>query len=239
MSDYVRPPISLAEFRDDEGNVIPYGNRWQWHDGPPDDSYSVNDHPERFAPLHTVAEALIDYFATNFDVAVEEGYHVTDNLPNAPKADEIVRAVRISPRSKSSAPLVFVLTKCPSVRLSSGAFFTNSYPVCGCNACDEDPKALVEALESEALSIAGGGLTEQIGKPLRSKIHFNSDHGHTLKNEQVASYALKGLDGESESGGGQPVQQIPAAILDEVRIKLAKVAAASPDGNWQAWPLKS
>ena len=43
-------------------NVIEYGNRWASRGGtPPEDSYSVDEHPERFAPLHTVAAALIDY----------------------------------------------------------------------------------------------------------------------------------------------------------------------------------
>src|SRR5690625_1937716 len=99
MSGYVRPSVESVEFRDDDGNIIDYGNRWASRGGtPPGDSYSVDDHPERFAPLHIVAAALIDYLASTYEVDVEEGHHVTDGLLHAPTAEETVRAVRLTPR---------------------------------------------------------------------------------------------------------------------------------------------
>lgn len=35
---------------------------------PPEDTYSVDTHPERFAPPHTVAEALIGHLRETYDV---------------------------------------------------------------------------------------------------------------------------------------------------------------------------
>lgn len=57
MSSYLRPAIDSPVFRDDDNQVIDYGCRWP--DSPPDDAYSVDRHPERFAPLHRVADALV------------------------------------------------------------------------------------------------------------------------------------------------------------------------------------
>ena len=69
MSSYVRPLIEAPVFRDADGAVINYGSRW--HGSPPEDTYSVDTHPERFAPLHVVADALIGLFV----LAVGVGRH--------------------------------------------------------------------------------------------------------------------------------------------------------------------
>ena len=39
----------------------------------PADTYSVDTHPERFAALHTVADALIAHLRNTYDVEVDEG----------------------------------------------------------------------------------------------------------------------------------------------------------------------
>jgi len=59
MPEYTRPAIKTQDFRDEFGAVIRYGTRWTG--APPDDSYSRVSNPERFTPLHTVADALIEY----------------------------------------------------------------------------------------------------------------------------------------------------------------------------------
>src|SRR5699024_11545199 len=138
MGGYVRPSVESVEFRDDDGNIIDYGNRWASRGGiPPEDSYSVDGHPERFAPLHTVAAALIDYLVSTYEVDVEEGPHVTTGLLHASSAEVIVRAVRLEPRGTGCAPLVFVLTDHPSVCLYVGAIFDVVFSSFGCNACYE------------------------------------------------------------------------------------------------------
>ena len=84
MTEYSRPDVEPVVFRDDSGCVINYGSRWDAQGGsPPEDSYEVVTHPERFAPLHTVATALIDHLVTTYDVTVEEGYSVTVDLLHA------------------------------------------------------------------------------------------------------------------------------------------------------------
>ena len=66
MSVYERPVWRDPVFRDAAGAIIEYGSRWG-QDRPPPETYSVDSHPERFAPLHMVADALIDHFTQNFD----------------------------------------------------------------------------------------------------------------------------------------------------------------------------
>ena len=66
MDSYRRPVIAGAEFCDDDGVVIAYGDRWG-ADSPPTDSYSVLSNVERFRPLHQIAQALIDTLVRRCD----------------------------------------------------------------------------------------------------------------------------------------------------------------------------
>lgn len=239
MSEYIRPHISQTELRDDKGNIIDYGNRWASLSGPPEDSCSVVDHPERFAPLHTIAEALIDHLVTEYDVTAEEGSSAVEGLMNVPNADRIVRAVRITPNAVASAPMVFVLTNQPSVRLNAGAVFVNEYPSCVCDACDEAWESCAGELEWGVLSIATGGLTERAGEPMPSLLRSEAEQDVVRSAGSVISYKIVGHDGERASGGEVGVGAMPTVLLDAVSKKLDAVAAVSPGGNWQAWPLKS
>ena len=124
MEGYRRPPIVQAEFRDADGHVIPYGNRWA--DTPSADlPYSVTTHPERFAPLQDVARAL------------------ETALPSAHRA------------GGGGIPIEVELTDLP------GAFIWVAghripFPVCGCDACDEDVDGLVEQMEQLVDAVVAG-----------------------------------------------------------------------------------
>ena len=63
-------------------------------------------------------------------------------LPN-----EVVHAVRVTPRNPASAPLTFVFTPFPGVYLHAGSLHDFHFPVCGCDACDDSVADLVEELE--------------------------------------------------------------------------------------------
>jgi hypothetical protein len=72
----VRPTVPEQVYRNDAGQVIDDGNRWR-AEAPPEDASSVALHPERFAPLHQVADALIAYLAATYDVSVSDCVEVT------------------------------------------------------------------------------------------------------------------------------------------------------------------
>lgn len=71
MSEYRRPTFPAETYRDECGAPINYGNRW---DGaaPPEDAYSRLGNVQRFAPLHAVAFALVEWLQSTFDATVEE-----------------------------------------------------------------------------------------------------------------------------------------------------------------------
>lgn len=240
MSEYTRPQIESVEFRDDDGNIIDYGNRWASRGGtPPEDSYSVDEHPERFAPLHTVAAALIDYLVSHYDVDVEEGHHVTIGLLHAPTAEETVRAVRLTPRSYACAPLVIVLTSYPALRVHAGTLFREFYPSCGCNACDERWDDVADELEGQVFAIVGGGFGEEVSEPQRAKWSYDRGRGLVKGMGQAVTYRLRSLDGGGQRSGQSRAEDVPAELLKSARATLDAVAAVSTDGNWLPWPPKA
>lgn len=239
MSEYTRPYIEPVEFRDDAGNIISYGTHWASFGGvPPDDRYSVEENPERFAPLHTVAAALIDYLVATYEVDVEEGHHTTADLLDVPTIEETVRAVRLTPQGDACAPLVFVLTDYPALRLYAGVLFREFYPSCGCKACDERWDHVADELEWQTFAIVGGGLTEEVSEPRRAKWSYDRGRGLVKGMGQTVSYRLRSLDGEHCRGGQSRAEDVPAAQLDRARSKLDAVAAVSRNGSWQPWPSR-
>ncbi len=236
MAAYISPQIEQLTFRDAAGDVIDYGNRWD--QGPPEASYEVVEHPERFTPLHAVASALIDYLASNHEVTVEEGYHVTDGLTNKPTPADVKRAVRLTPLAGGCAPITFILTSFPRVRIHPGALFTAAYPSCGCNACDENWVGAADELEWQTLAIAGGGFTEEVSEPRRPKWSFDRNHGFTQGMGQTISYHLRALDGLVETSGKSHADNVPVAVIQQARSTLNEVAELSPEGNWLPWPLR-
>ena len=147
MSSYRRPLIDAPVFRDADGQVIEYGKRWE--DSPPTDTYSVDTHLERFAPLHTVADALVAHLAETYDVRITEGPDVVGDLlrPSRP----FVRAVRIEPNDPRCAGLTLVYTDYPGVFVHAGLLHDFFYPMCGCDACD---KSRFEDADQSAANVA-------------------------------------------------------------------------------------
>ncbi len=240
MGEYKRPHVESVEFRDDDGNIIDYGHRWASRGGtPPEDSYSVFEHPERFAPLHTIADALIDYLVSKYAVDIEEGHHVTTDLLRPPTAAETVRAVRLTPRGNARAPLVIVLTNYPSLVVYAGTLFWASYPSCGCKACDERWEDAAEELEWQVFAIVSGGLTEEVSEPRRSKWGYQWGRGFVRGMGQTVSNRLRSLDGNHDMGSQSPAEDIPVELLKSARATLAAVATVSAEGNWLPWPTRS
>jgi hypothetical protein len=157
MSTYHRPAFPVQEYRDDLGRPISYGQRWEG--SPPEDAYSRISYPERFAPLHAVADALIDWLQETFDVSVDESPEVASDLLRPP--EDVVRAVRIVPSDKRAAGLSFVLTGFPGVYLHAGALHDFHFPVCGCDACDEGVLELADDLEWTVRTVVQGGYAER------------------------------------------------------------------------------
>lgn len=152
----MRPVIEARVFRDAEGRVVDYGNRWGM-DSPPREAYGVVSHPERYALLHAVAETLLQHLVENYDVNVFDDLSAAADLELTYEG-AVDRAVRVTPRDESKASLTFVFTPYPGVLLHVGASpglddgHDFAFPACGCDACDESPEGLIEDLEQRVFS---------------------------------------------------------------------------------------
>jgi hypothetical protein len=149
MSTYRRPVIATETLCDPDGTVIDYGRRWP--QGPPQDTYSVTRHPQRFRPLHAVADALVAWLIATYQVTAEDDLSVTSDLAR-PRTD-VERAVRLTPTG-GGATVAIVFTSFPGVvvRVADGPDLP--YPACGCDACDESWEDLADELEESVRSAA-------------------------------------------------------------------------------------
>ncbi|KQV06956.1 DUF6226 family protein [Leifsonia sp. Root112D2] len=209
MTEYRRPTFPVETYRDEQGGVIDYGNRWA-RDSPPDDAYSRMSNLQRFAPLHDVATALIEWLQSAFDVTVEETpTAATDFLL---KPDDVVRAIRVVPRDPTAAPLTFVLTRFPAVYLHAGLLHDFHFPDCGCDACDDDLTGLAEELEWTVRTVVSGGYSERFDPWPGRWIEFRLD----------------------EPGAGMRSGRSRTKELPDERVTLARTSLP-PAGQWLPW----
>lgn len=210
MSSYVRPAIDAPVLRDADGRMIDYGNRWGGL--PPEETYSVDTHPERFAPLHTVADALIAHLRDTYDVDVDEGTETVADLLH-PAYHDVLRAVRIQPNDQTCASLTFVFTAYPAIHVHAGLLHDFQYPVCGCDACDSNWWAESDDLEQLVLAVVTGNYREKIKHGIRPWV----EHAYTYPGGANSSRSR--------------AKDFPVARLRAARIILRDL----PDG-WAAWP---
>lgn len=210
MNGYVRPTVDAPVFRDADGAVIEYGRRWPG--SPPEETYSVDTHPERFAPLHAVADALISYLRETFEVDVEEGIDVASDL-NRPSSFAVLRAVRLRPADPRCASVTFVFDAYPGLSVHSGLLHDAHYPHCGCDACDEDWRSIADELEEQVFAVVTGNFREAIVP------------GAELPVEHAFRFPEGGRSGQSR-GEDFPVERLSRA---------SEVLRAVADG-WAPWP---
>lgn len=210
LSGYQRPDVKFVEYFDEHGTLISYGERW---DGEPDDdSYSVTQHPERFAPVQQVAQALLNWMQEKFPVRGFEDPGLATELRIPPNT--VVSAVRILPVDSRCAPLGMVLTTFPGVHLVLGALYQAVFPVCGCDACDEHVPDMIAELEAQVGAAVSGEFSEHLDVNAGRLVHrFDADR-----------------TGFSEQSGG----------LDDISpARLARARALLPEsGAWAPWPMR-
>ncbi|KFF58740.1 hypothetical protein JF66_16330 [Cryobacterium sp. MLB-32] len=211
MTEYRRPTFPVEVYHDEQGRPIDYGNRWEG-ESPPQDTYSRVSNLQRFAPLHLVADALIEWLQTTFEVAVDQAPSAAADLLRLPK--DVVRAVRVVPRDPTAAPLTFVLTPFPGVYLHAGVLHDFHLPVCGCDACDDDVLTLAEELEWTVRTVVSGGYSER----------FDAGRGDWIE------FRLEEPEVGMRSGRSRTED------LPEHRVKFARTALP-PAGQWSPWPL--
>ncbi len=210
MLAYARPKIDAPLFHDEAGEVIDFGNRWGTH-SPPEDTYSVTTHAERFRPLHTIGDALIAHLTEAFDVLAIEDPAFTADLRH--DRNDAVRAVRVTPNDPHCAGLTFVFTSYPGVILHAGLLHDFPYPRCGCDACDESCDAQATDMERLVLAVTEGRY--------RESIHAGS--------KPWIDYAI------TSSTGSQSARS-RARDESKERVRAAKATLKTLPNGWAAWP---
>ncbi|MFC7404107.1 DUF6226 family protein [Georgenia alba] len=211
MSAYVRPPLPRQVFRDADGKPFEYGERWGVG-GPPEETYSHDSHPERFAPLHEVADALVEHLVATYDVELR-----TEPWDRAAERrwQDAARVVGLRPRASEAAPLTLVYTDYPGLLLEAGELTTFHFPNCGCDACDEPLAVQVDELEQHAFAVVEGRFAEWV------RVGAARWEWHWI-----------GLSDGEASGEGR--SRMPWPTVWSVRRRLGSL----PDGRWQPWPRR-
>lgn len=186
---FARPELAIPEFVHEDGRIIEYGSRWAGG-SPPDDAYSRVSHPERFAPVLTVVDALVDHLETWYEVDV-------DRRSDEPE----MRVVHLQP--PTGAPMT-ITARAEAVEIEAGALFRETVPGCTCDACDETAETVADQLEETLLAIAAGGLREVFPVGHRRWLHTR----------------ILTADGGGRSSGGEPGPSIPAELLDDAAALL-------------------
>ncbi|WP_091032383.1 DUF6226 family protein [Microbacterium oxydans] len=189
---FTRPVLAIPEFVDESGRVIAYGSRWAGG-SPPEDAYSRVTHPERFAPVMSVVDALVHHLETWYDVDVER------------RSDE--SGARVWHLRPTTGAQITLTGTAESVFIQSGALTREYAPSCTCDACDETAESVADQLEETLLAIAAGGLREVFPVGQRRWLHTE----------------LRTPDGGGRSGGGEPDPSFPAEELDDAEDLLARL----------------
>jgi hypothetical protein len=220
MESYRPPDVPELEFRDADGEVIPYGDRWGM-EPPPDGAYSGTAHPERFAPLAEVARGLIAYLERTYDVTVTADLALAARMRH-PRADAVA-AVQIVPDTDDAATLTFVFSAFPGVDIEAGVAFSESFPPCGCDACDDSVEREARRLEEVVFGIVAGGLVESIRR----------------ETNRVAALPVPGRRGFAFSRtmqGGFRAGGSPPSRSEEAHARAMRTRIKSRNGRpWAAW----
>ena len=104
---------------------------------PPDDAYTRFTNPERFRPLHGWALEAAARLQREYEVVREEGEGMDARLERAPLARP---TIRLTPLRDAGAPITIAFTAVPGLEVRAGRWFTDGFPSCHCDACDEQPE---------------------------------------------------------------------------------------------------
>jgi uncharacterized protein DUF6226 len=216
VESYRRPVVELPPFLDVEGWPIPYGQQWADRPGrmAPEDTYSLELHPERFAPLLPTADRLVEHLVRVYAVDVVAPTHPRPWQQGQPRAAPL-RSVRLVPADPAAAALSVFWLPHPAVRVEAGVVLERTLPDCGCEACDETWDVSADALEELVFAVVEGRVTERV---------------HRREGRPWTGWTIADAAGATRQGAGTEAGSVPRSVLREARRQLARVP-----GGWAAW----
>ena len=184
-------------------------SRWGIN-GPPEEAYGRITNPGRFLPLHNAALHLSEGLEQEYAVVREESHGRDGQLKDV----ELSRpSIRLVPASPASARIVFAFTAFPSVILRFGRCSTQSFPSCGCDACDETAAEEITRLRQVVADVVEGRFREVIRVALNGKA--------------TVRWELWSDEGRSCSGG------------DVRRVNKLLGRGRKTVTNWKPWPRRT
>ena len=181
-----------------------------------DPEYSRVTNPERFRPLHATMLKIIDRLENDFDVERTEGYGLNKDLR---RGSDLARPdVKLVPKNPGAAPIVAAFSTFPGLFIRFGRWYIQSFPRCGCDACNESAEGEIERLNVIVDDVTAGRFRETIATPLMSFIGSGWQEAEFWSPGKRRSRSRSGVDGfraRKMSGG---------------RRRL--------DLNWQPWPRR-
>lgn len=126
---------------------------------PLDEAYSRVTNPERFEPLHEWALGTVARLNSEYEVTLEEGLGLDDELERGPLARP---TIKLTPSQVSCAPVTIAFTDFPGLEVRVGNWVTEVFPSCGCDACDEMPEEEFERLTRLLNNVVAGRFRESM-----------------------------------------------------------------------------
>jgi hypothetical protein len=151
-----------------------------------DDAYGRVTDPERYRPLHDETGELLDRLDRGYDVERTGGAAVDPELANKRPITDLVR---LTPRAAGAAPLTVAFTDFPGVLARFGLWRVEAFPHCGCDACDEDPRRLMDTLARQIEILVAGGFSEEVeagGWAVKFEFHGAHRGRRVLRPEEAA-----------------------------------------------------
>ena len=136
-----------------------------------DSAYGRLTNLERFRPLHPAMLEIIRQLEEQFEVDRAEGYGLDEELVRGLDRADFGLArpdVKLIPSSPDAAPIVVTFTAFPGLYVRFGRWYTEAFPSCGCDACDESAEYEIEQLEERVDDVTAGRFREAIRRPLLS-----------------------------------------------------------------------
>lgn len=195
------------------------GSRWG-PEGPPDEAYSRVTNPERFQPLHAAMLEIIGRLEQDYEVERADGFGLDEELER--RQDLARPSVRLSPKDPGAAPIGVTFTNFPGLYLRLGRWYTEPFPDCGCDACDENAEGEIERLKYMVDDVTAGRFREGIRCPLISFI----------------GSAWRETEFWSPDDGRPSISSFKRKPVDVLRAREMSGGLRRLDLHWKPWPRR-
>ena len=172
---------------------------------------------ERYRPVHSVAQALIEHVDREYDVHVDAPVALPSGHAHS-LGHDVSRIVRIASGRPGEVTVWVVFGTEPGV-LSVFAGFFSQFDLwfCGCEVCDEPWEEIAGSLEEVVLGLAGGGVAESLGPGRSGRARWALTRWRRDWSGTVPSLGVRRRE----------------------RHRWEDQLAQLPDGRWSGWTVRA